>query len=63
MSGYRVKLLISRNRASSFGPSVDAKIRTSITDLLGVFSPVDTSRYLALPSLIGRSKKSIFGFS
>ena len=34
----------------------------SISNILGVLTPLNTGRYLGLPSLIGRNKRVIFAF-
>lgn len=36
--------------------------QTEISTILGVFNDITSSYYLGLPSLIGRSKKRVFGF-
>ncbi|XP_073318173.1 uncharacterized protein [Primulina huaijiensis] len=36
--------------------------KAAISDLLGISTGLDTSRYLGLPSLIGRKKKQIFAY-
>ena len=38
---------------------MDANLRDTLMGILGVFSPLDTSKYLGLPSLIGKRKKYI----
>ena len=45
-----------------FSPNFDVSIQTAITGALGISSSLDTGRYLGLPSLIGETKKAIFGF-
>ena len=45
-----------------FSPNVDVSIQNASTGALGVSSSLDTGRYLGLPSLIGKTKKAIFGF-
>jgi hypothetical protein len=42
--------------------NVPAGIREAIADLLGVTQVLGTGKYLGLPSMIGRSKKSTFKF-
>lgn len=36
--------------------------QTELSGILGVTSALDDSKYLGLPSLVGRSKKKVFGF-
>ncbi|XP_021603132.1 uncharacterized protein LOC110608230 [Manihot esculenta] len=45
-----------------FGSNVVSSIRSNISNILDVHSPLSHSAYLGLPSLIGRNKKAIFGF-
>lgn len=45
-----------------FNPNVAAHLKHAIFNELGVSLPLDTSLYLGLPSLIGKSKKTIFWF-
>ncbi|XP_057803521.1 uncharacterized protein LOC131018835 [Salvia miltiorrhiza] len=45
-----------------FSSNVDAGTRDTISHSLGVYSPLNTGRYLGLPSLIGRKKKEIFQY-
>lgn len=45
-----------------FSNNVSMSDRTRLSNCLGVNQPLDTGRYLGLPSLIGRSKRSIFSF-
>ena len=45
-----------------FNPNVDVSVKNSISEVLGVVTPIDTGRYLGLPSLICKSKRVIFGF-
>ena len=45
-----------------FSPNVEDHLRISIAAEFGVSSPLNTGRYLGLPSLIGKSKRAIFGF-
>ena len=55
-------LSIFKNLEFSLGPNVEDYLRISIAAELGISSPLNTSRYLGLPSLIGKSKKAFFGF-
>lgn len=43
-----------------FSSNVDSDLREGICNVVGIFSPLNTGRYLGLPSLIGRSKKQVF---
>lgn len=45
-----------------FSSNVDSVVRDELSRILGVSQALNTSRYLGLPSLIGRKKKIIFGF-
>ena len=36
--------------------------RHSISDIIGESTPLNTGKYLGLPSLMGKSKKSVFNF-
>ena len=45
-----------------FSPNVVASVKNFISSVLGVSTPIDTGRYLGLPSFIGKSKRVIFGF-
>ena len=41
---------------------MNASVKHSISEVLGVSAPLDASKYLGFPSLIGKSKRAIFGF-
>ena len=43
-----------------FNTNVVVNLRDTLTGILGGFSPLDTRKYLGLPSLIGKRKKHIF---
>ena len=45
-----------------FSPNVVASVKESISSTLGVSSPLHVGRYLGLPSLLGKSRRVIFGF-
>ena len=45
-----------------FSPNMDHSTEDLITVELGVTSSIDTGRHLGLPSLIGKSRRAIFGF-
>lgn len=45
-----------------FSKNVSNDLKTSLSEILGVANPLNTGRYLGLPSLIGRSKKAIFAY-
>ncbi|XP_065855885.1 uncharacterized protein [Euphorbia lathyris] len=45
-----------------FSSNVKMEQRMAISNILQIQAPLDTGRYLGLPSLIGRSKRVIFGF-
>lgn len=45
-----------------FSSNVRRDKREEISGILGVFNDITSSNYLGLPSLIGRSKKRVFGF-
>ena len=45
-----------------FSPNVDSSVKNTISAVLGVSSSIDTGRYLGLPSLIGKSKRTVFRF-
>ena len=59
MFGKSINLQKSGN---FFSPNVDENVKNSISAGLGVSSSLDIGRYLWFPSLIGKSKKAIFGF-
>lgn len=42
---------------------MDNEARANIGDILGVRNSLNTTRYLGLPSLIGRDKKSMFAYT
>ena len=43
-----------------FSTNVAADLRDTLTGIFGASSPLDTGKYLGLPSLIGKRKKHIF---
>jgi len=45
-----------------FSIPIDQPTRTSITQILGIRAVLGTSKYLGLPSMIGRSKQGTFGY-
>ncbi|XP_021621434.1 uncharacterized protein LOC110621459 [Manihot esculenta] len=45
-----------------FNPNVVSSVRSNISNILDVHSPLSHSAYLGLPSLIGRNKKAVFDF-
>ena len=45
-----------------FNGNVLEDLRSNISNILGVHAPLNTGRYLGLPSLIGRNKRAIFAF-
>ncbi|KAJ8649331.1 hypothetical protein MRB53_002354 [Persea americana] len=45
-----------------FSSNVLQEVRDLVSSILEVSHPLDTGRYLGLPSLIGRRKKAVFGF-
>lgn len=45
-----------------FSNNVDAAKQTKIANILGVFQPLNTSKYLGLTSMTGRNKAKIFGY-
>lgn len=45
-----------------FSRNIDEDRRQVIRNILGVFQPLNTGRYLGLPSLIGREKRAIFNY-
>ena len=45
-----------------FSRNVSPNSRYLVTSIMGVQSHLNTSRYLGLPSLIGKSKREVFGF-
>lgn len=44
-----------------FSKNLSATQCTTISNILGVSAPLNTGKYLGLPSLIGRSKREVFG--
>ena len=45
-----------------FNRNINQGIQDQIATILGVTNPLNTGRYLGLSSLVGRSKRQIFGF-
>lgn len=45
-----------------FSLNVKEDLRSAISGILGVYNPLNTGRYLGLPSLVGRNKKHIFRY-
>ena len=45
-----------------FSSNIRIDKQQELARVLGVHSPLNTGRYLGLPSLIGKSKKAIFNF-
>ena len=45
-----------------FSTNVDVETQASIKQLLNVYNPLTTGRYLGLPSLIGHKKRFFFGY-
>lgn len=45
-----------------FSANVRLDKQVELSNILGVFNDLSTGRYLGLPSLIGRSKKTVFNF-
>ena len=45
-----------------FSSNVSEDLKSNISNILGVHAPLNTGRYLGLPSLIGRNQKVIFAF-
>lgn len=45
-----------------FSSNVRLDKQMELTTILGVTVALDDSKYLGLPSLVGRSKKRVFGF-
>lgn len=45
-----------------FSKNVNADTRRELSSILGVHSPLNTCRYLGLPSLVGREKNQIFKY-
>lgn len=45
-----------------YSRNTGADVQNNITSILGVQAVLGTSKYLGLPSMIGRSKKSTFNF-
>ena len=43
-----------------FSSNVDSNIATHLSSVMGVSHPLNTRRYLGLPSLIGKKKKMVF---
>lgn len=43
-----------------FSNNLAGELKNGICSILGVLNPLDTGRYLGLPSLVGKSKKQIF---
>ena len=43
-----------------FSPNVDSSVKNTIFVVLGVSSSINIGQYLGLPSLIGKSKRTIF---
>lgn len=45
-----------------FSSNVHQRVRTELSNILGVSNNLHDSKYIGLPSLVGRSKKKVFGF-
>ncbi|CAN0926384.1 LINE-1 reverse transcriptase homolog [Linum grandiflorum] len=45
-----------------FSPNVDNMLEVGLRHILGITQRLDTSRYLGMPSMIGRKKKNVFGY-
>lgn len=45
-----------------FSPNFNREVTEGISNVLNVYNSLGDSNYLGLPSLIGRSKKQVFGF-
>lgn len=45
-----------------FSSNVRVDKQGELTEILGVTTALEDSKYLGLPSLVGRSKKKVFGF-
>lgn len=45
-----------------FSSNVQQRVRNELSNILGVSNNFHDSKYLGLPSLVGRSKKKVFGF-
>ncbi|CAN1844985.1 Transposon TX1 uncharacterized 149 kDa protein [Linum perenne] len=43
-----------------FSSNADTLLRQGLSNIMGIFEPLDTGRYLGLPSCVGRSKRVIF---
>lgn len=70
----KLKLIFSNYEAASgqainynkygifFSGNVDVTKQVELSNILGVSRPLNTSKYLGLPSMIGRNKTKIFGY-
>ncbi|XP_057809148.1 uncharacterized protein LOC131023623 [Salvia miltiorrhiza] len=45
-----------------FSSNVSEQVRTEVSAIMGVSLPLNTGRYLGLPSLVGRKKREIFNY-
>ena len=41
---------------------MNSLLQEVVSAILGVLNPLDTEKYLGMPSLIGRSKKDVLNF-
>lgn len=62
MGVVRGKRLIIKNQVFFFSANVRRDKQLEIKNILEVHNDLKDSNYLGLPSLIGRSKKSVFNF-
>ncbi|XP_075504628.1 uncharacterized protein LOC142542068 [Primulina tabacum] len=72
MHGYKIcrgAPTEASGQAINFGKSgipysgnVHQDVKNNVSSILGVNSPLDTGKYLGLPSLIGRRKKMVFSY-
>lgn len=50
----KLRIFYSRN--------TDSMLQEAISSILGVFNPLNTGRYLGMPSLVGKGRREVFNF-
>lgn len=62
MNKLRGKQLICTNLEFFYSRNVDVATRAACSQVLQVSAPLNTGKYLGLPSLVGREKRAIFRY-
>ncbi|CAN1261991.1 Putative ribonuclease H protein At1g65750 [Linum perenne] len=58
-SGQAINLTKS---GAFFSANTHTMLREGLKAILGIYNPLDTGRYLGLPSMVGRRKKEVFAY-